>query len=394
MSNDAFLKSARQAIQAGQKQQARDLLQQAIRQNPQDHRPWLWLAGITPSARASLDYVNRAAALHPNDPVVQKAQAWAERRFRQQESQAASRTPTVKSAVPPASPPAARSEAVTMPLPAVPPPRPTPLAERPTQPMPRPAPAPRLGRRDWGVATVAAIGFFSLLAFLVAGLAWWQTMGPGRAAANDALSNELPRPHKQAAVAYGNLGLPPSVPTATPDPLQPKTAVANDQARATWTTTPSPTPTLTPTPVPTATPTYYPTLVGEAPVEPWGLRPGEKWIDVNLTTQTLNAYEGSQHVFTSLVSSGTWQHPTVTGQFRIYLRYQAQTMNGYLLGYDYFLEDVPYVMYFYEDYALHGTYWHNNFGTPMSHGCVNLPTPNAEWLYNWSTTGTLVNVHY
>jgi lipoprotein-anchoring transpeptidase ErfK/SrfK len=244
------------------------------------------------------------------------------------------------------------------------------------------------------MATVAAVGFFSVLAFLVAGLAWWQTMGPGRAAANDALSNELPRPHKQAAV-YGNLGLPPTTtPTATPDPLQPKAAVEDGQARATWTITPSPTPTLTPTPAPTATPTYYPTLVGEAPVQPWGLRPGEKWIDVNLTTQTLNAYEGSQYVFTSLVSSGTWQHPTVTGQFRIYLRYEAQTMNGYLLGYDYFLEDVPYVMYFYEDYALHGTYWHNNFGTPMSHGCVNLPTPNAEWLFNWSTTGTLVNVHY
>jgi lipoprotein-anchoring transpeptidase ErfK/SrfK len=393
VSNDALLQSARQAIQAGQKQQARDLLQQAIRQNPGDHRPWLWLAGITPSARASLDYVNRAVVLRPNDPVVQKAQAWAERRWRQEQSQVVSQTAAATTAATPVSPPIARSEAVTMPLPAALPVQPKPVTERSARAMPRPTSAPR-ARRDWGIATVAAIGFFSLLAFLIAGLAWWQTMGPGQAIANDALSNELPRPHKQAAV-YGSLELPLSAtPTATPDPLQPKAAVAEGQARATWTTTPSPTPSLTPTPVPTETPTPYPTIVGEAPVEPWGLRPGEKWIDVNLTTQTLNAYEGSQHVFTSLVSSGTWQHATVTGQFRVYLRYEAQTMNGYLLGYDYFLEDVPYVMYFYEDYALHGTYWHNNFGTPMSHGCVNLPTPNAEWIYNWSTIGTLVNVHY
>jgi lipoprotein-anchoring transpeptidase ErfK/SrfK len=69
-------------------------------------------------------------------------------------------------------------------------------------------------------------------------------------------------------------------------------------------------------------------------------------------------------------------------------------MNGYLLGYDYYLEGVPYVMYFYRDYAIHGTYWHNNFGTPMSHGCVNVNTPDAGWLFNWAPVGTVVNVHH
>jgi LysM repeat protein len=121
---------------------------------------------------------------------------------------------------------------------------------------------------------------------------------------------------------------------------------------------------------------------------------GEKWIDVNLSTQTLTAYEGTTPVFTSLISSGTWDHPTVTGQFSIYLRYESQTMNGYRLGYDYYLPNVPYVMYFYRDYSLHGTYWHSNFGTPMSHGCVNMYTPDAQWLYYWSSYGTPVNVHY
>jgi lipoprotein-anchoring transpeptidase ErfK/SrfK len=69
-------------------------------------------------------------------------------------------------------------------------------------------------------------------------------------------------------------------------------------------------------------------------------------------------------------------------------------MDGRRLGFNYVLSNVPYVMYFYGDYAIHGTYWHNNFGTPMSHGCVNMTTADARWLYNWSSYGTLVNVHY
>jgi LysM repeat protein len=121
---------------------------------------------------------------------------------------------------------------------------------------------------------------------------------------------------------------------------------------------------------------------------------GSRWIDINLTTQTLTAYDGNTAVFSTLISSGTWAHPTVTGQFRIYLRYQSQDMNGYRLGYNYYLPNVPYVMYFYRDYAIHGTYWHNNFGTPMSHGCVNMATPDAQWLFGWADYGTLVNVHY
>jgi len=121
---------------------------------------------------------------------------------------------------------------------------------------------------------------------------------------------------------------------------------------------------------------------------------GERWIDVNLTTQRLTAYEEKRPVYSTAISSGLWPHITVTGLFKIYLRYQSQTMNGYRLGYDYYLTNVPYVMYFYRDYAIHGTYWHSNFGNPMSHGCVNTPTPDAQWLYSWSDYGTPVNVHY
>ena len=119
----------------------------------------------------------------------------------------------------------------------------------------------------------------------------------------------------------------------------------------------------------------------------------ERWIDVNLTTQMLTAYEGQTPVLYSAISSGLWQFPTVTGEFHTWIKYESQDMTGYHLGYNYDLKDVPYVMYFFEDYAIHGAYWHNNFGTPMSHGCVNMNIPDAEWLYNWAPLGTLVSVH-
>ena len=121
---------------------------------------------------------------------------------------------------------------------------------------------------------------------------------------------------------------------------------------------------------------------------------GTRWIDINLSTQRLAAYEGNTEVFSALVSTGIRVYPTVVGQFRIYQRYVSQTMDGRRLGFDYYLPNVPYVMYFYGNYAIHGTYWHTNYGTPMSHGCVNMSTPDAQWLFNWSSMGTTVNVHY
>ncbi|HWQ46275.1 MAG TPA: L,D-transpeptidase, partial [Longilinea sp.] len=116
---------------------------------------------------------------------------------------------------------------------------------------------------------------------------------------------------------------------------------------------------------------------------------GEHWVDVDLSDQMVYAYEGMTLVNSFLVSTGTWAHPTVTGQFHIYVKYEYTLMQGP----GYYLPDVPYTMYFYRGYGLHGTYWHSNFGTPMSHGCVNLRTEDAQWLYYWTDIGTLVNIH-
>ena len=116
---------------------------------------------------------------------------------------------------------------------------------------------------------------------------------------------------------------------------------------------------------------------------------GTKRIDVNLSTQTLTAWYGDSVVLKTLISSGTADAPTVTGSYRIGNKYAKQRMLG--PGYD--IPDVPWVMYFWEDYALHGAYWHNNFGVPMSHGCVHLRPSEAEYLFTWADVGTEVYVH-
>jgi len=113
-----------------------------------------------------------------------------------------------------------------------------------------------------------------------------------------------------------------------------------------------------------------------------------RWIDVDLSQQLLTAYEGRTPVHTTLVSTGLPGTPTPVGQFRIWVKFRYDDMAGT----DYYIEDVPYVMYFHVGYGLHGVTWHGNFGHPMSHGCVNLPTSEAEWLFNWADVGTLVNI--
>ncbi|HET7081493.1 MAG TPA: LysM peptidoglycan-binding domain-containing protein [Chloroflexia bacterium] len=121
---------------------------------------------------------------------------------------------------------------------------------------------------------------------------------------------------------------------------------------------------------------------------------GGKWIDVNISTQTLTAYEGNKAVFSTLVSTGVSWHPTVVGTYKIYAKYLADDMSGGEGAEYYYLPAVPYTMYFYGGYAIHGTYWHHNFGHPMSHGCVNLPTDAAKWVYNWAPMGTTVVTHW
>jgi len=192
--------------------------------------------------------------------------------------------------------------------------------------------------------------------------------------------------NSQARLALG-------ITTATPSPtatltqtLTPSpTHTLTPSATATVTVTPSITPTPTETPLPTATPTldwatakYLP-----LPLE-------EKWIEVDLSEQMLWAYEGTELVYETLISSGKGHTPTVKGKFRIKTKYRSQLMTGP----GYYLPGVPHIMYFYAAYALHGAYWHDKWGTPTSHGCVNLQLDDAEWLFEWTTPSVKEGANY
>ncbi len=114
-----------------------------------------------------------------------------------------------------------------------------------------------------------------------------------------------------------------------------------------------------------------------------------KRIEVNLTNQQLYAFEGDKMIYNFPVSSGTIRTPTPIGEFRPYVKLLSTRMKG--PGYD--LANVPYTMYFYQGYGIHGAYWHNNFGHPMSHGCINVHPANMALLYNWTDINTQIKIY-
>lgn len=123
-----------------------------------------------------------------------------------------------------------------------------------------------------------------------------------------------------------------------------------------------------------------------------GLATEERWIEVDLSDQKLYAWEGNQLFMQTPISSGLPWYPTPIGEFRVWIKLRATKMEGGSGAYYYYLPNVPHVMYFGNDqvpgwrgYGIHGAYWHNEFGTQRSHGCVNLPLDEAEKLYYWAT---------
>lgn len=123
-----------------------------------------------------------------------------------------------------------------------------------------------------------------------------------------------------------------------------------------------------------------------------GVRSGDKRIEIDLTNQKVYAYEGNSRIYEFTVSTGKWAL-TPTGEFTIWAKVRSQKMSGgdRAIGTYYYLPNVPYVMFFaggditrMRGFSLHGTYWHENFGHPMSHGCINMRTADAQVLYEWA----------
>ena len=122
-----------------------------------------------------------------------------------------------------------------------------------------------------------------------------------------------------------------------------------------------------------------------------GVAKAQKTIVISISHQMLWAYRGDQVVLSSSVSTGRAGFDTPVGSFAVLTKLPSQTMEGVIGGEYYNVPDVPWVLYFTNSgQALHGTYWHSNFGTPMSHGCVNLPLDVAAWLHDWAPLGTRV----
>ncbi len=316
-----LLQKASRAARRGQKYEARRLAARAASLAPQWEDPWLLLAALAQSPRASIGYLERALEINPHSRRARRGMAWAARRLQKKQ------TASVR-----------------------------------VQP---PSPPEHYARRRLGLVPLVLI-----LLLALTGWAWAADLP------TKALAMTRPQPQPNAV----------SKPTITPTPTNTPTP--------TPTFTPSPTPTATP--IPTATPTPRPTPVPAVALPsgirglPPGVGPSDKWIDVNLTRQRLYAYVGTQLVRAFVVSTGVPAYPTVTGTYRIYVKYRYTDMAGP----GYYLPNVPYTMYFYLGYGIHGTYWHNNFGVPMSHGCINMRTDEAGWLFNWAPLGTVVNIHY
>lgn len=167
--------------------------------------------------------------------------------------------------------------------------------------------------------------------------------------------------------------------------------------------TPTPEPTVAPPPpAPTqapaaaAKPAAKPVTKQEVPApKPRASNGGAKSIVVDLSDQHLYAYEGDTLVFDTPVSTGRDGFNTPPGTFSVYAKLRIQDMKGNLGGESYYVPDVPHVMYINGGVAIHGTYWHNQFGIRrMSHGCINAPLAAAEWLYNWAPMGTTTVVRW
>jgi lipoprotein-anchoring transpeptidase ErfK/SrfK len=337
-----------------------------------------------------LAYARKALKLNPNSTRARQGVEWAEGRL----NQARGRRDRVESSVPQNSIAKLRNEAVAIPVRLEPVEVKTPVESKSSS---------RL---------LLFGGLLGLLVCIVFVFAAWSAVispafasllpspaVPAAAEENHWARVDIPKP-AVAAVDVSALAQVESTPTDLPIAESPTPAPV-EATPIPPTEAPTATPAATETPgvlameivVDTPTSEYVvPVTANDQPAQPAYPAKGNgvRWIDVNLSEQRVYAYEGDVVVNSFVVSTGTWQTPTVTGKFKIWIKLKSTTMSGP----GYHLTNVPYTMYFHKGYGLHGTYWHNNFGTPMSHGCVNLSIPDAEWLYYWASEGTTVNVHH
>ena len=349
----AALENAKLAYRSGNRLQARRWAELSVSQNPEREEAWLWLA-VLASPKASLAYLKRALEINPSSEKARKGIQWAIKRLKESEE---------------------KTQPVKVP------------------PVPVIQPAVVVSRTR--LVSFKFVPWAVIFILLLTGglLVWYRLPSPHIAEVQKQIEGWITsREQQPVSLANVDLGKATRTPTTTPTRTSTPTATFTPTATDTPTPLPTVTPTKTrrPTKIPKSkTPTKEPTTKPHIPDVP-DVGRKEAWIDIDLTHQMAYAYVGTTLHRSFVVSTGTWLHPTVTGQYNIYVKYRYADMAGP----GYYLPDVPYVMYFHSGYGLHGTYWHNNFGTPMSHGCINFSIPDAAWLFDFAPIGTLVNIHY
>ncbi len=130
------------------------------------------------------------------------------------------------------------------------------------------------------------------------------------------------------------------------------------------------------------------TIIRKQPRRYNGIGPSDKWVEVRVTWGYLAAYKGDNLEYVTAISPGvdginSAKHATARGKHHVDWKLYSGDMSGHDRGKDWFVDEVPWVQYYKGSYALHGAWWHNNFGRPMSHGCINLSPPDARELFNW-----------
>ncbi len=394
-----FIAKAREALRRGDRPSARQLGEQAALRAPQMEDVWLILAASDPNPQEALAYAKKALQLNPQSARARRGVEWASGQLKQSQarpepSRGASKAP---SPIPPRIVPN-QAEALTG------------LPKKRAYQTAVALPQLTSNRPNWLLPALLTGAGFMLVGMIVFFVLTSSTLTSFVSSVSASKQEnlwalvEIAKPETTPirvsafAVQQANTPASPTVFSASATPTE-VPAVSETPAPADIPTEISTvTPAITETPGTMAmevladTPTSaYVAPTYSAPKNPVASSGnGARWIDVDLSHQMVYAYEGDTVVNSFLVSTGTWIHPTVTGKYAIYIKLRSGSMSGP----GYFLPNVPYIMYFYKSYGLHGTYWHHNFGTPMSHGCVNLQTDDAAWLYNWSSLGTVVNVHY
>ncbi len=378
-SRELILK-ARESLRQGDKSAARQQGERAALLAPQMEDAWLVLAASDPDPQDALAYAQKALQLNPHSTRAHRAVEWATGQLKQVEALKALTpvSPLPRRAGVAAPQQHAYQTAVAMPV-------------LTTQ------------GRNWmlpillagmGILFIGPIVLFVIARPTLTSIV--NSVGQPRenlwAPADVAKPELTPIDGNAFAAQAENTPAPTSLPTLRPTATKSPGSQPSEE--------PATVPTEPPTVIPAATETPgvvameliedTPTTEYIAPTPNISVGAGERWIDVDLTNQMVYAFEGETVVNSFVVSTGTWLTPTVTGKHKIYIKVRVQDMRGP----GYHLKDVPYVMFFKGDYGLHGTYWHNNFGTPMSRGCVNLTIDDAAWLFNWASVGTVVNVHY